>query len=147
MVNSRLASPVMTRTSAAVALARARGRSERARTIALLRSMRWPTLEICGAVSQRIDNSLEPGSCPRCRRTVEGIAVADPSKSGHRYSSVAHPNSLSQHQRIALEGRSDWTQGTACWQLVSSRLAKVPGQRRIHQDDDLLSRLRRDLHV
>jgi hypothetical protein len=114
--------------------------------LARARSMRCPP-EICGAVSQRIDNSPEPRSCPRCPADCRGVAGADPSKSGYRFSSVAQPNSLSQHQRIALEGRSDWTQGTACWQLVSSRLAKVPGQRRIHQADDHLSRLRRDLHV
>ena len=31
-----------------------------------------------------------------------GVAVADPSKSGYRYSSVAHPNSLSQRVVQAL---------------------------------------------
>jgi hypothetical protein len=103
--------------------------------------------EICGAVSQRSTTARSLGAVRGVLADCRGVAGADPSKSGYRFSSVAQPNSLSQHQRIALEGRSDWTQGTACWQLVSSRLAKVPGQRRIHQADDHLSRLRRDLHV
>jgi hypothetical protein len=43
-----------------------------------------------------------------------GIEVADPSKSGYRYSSVAHPNSLSQRvdqarRMSANGGKHAWT--------------------------------------
>ena len=52
-------------------------------------SMRWATPEICGAVSQR------------------------PSKSGYRYSSVAHPNSLSQ--QIGQARRTSANGGEHAW--------------------------------
>ena len=42
-----------------------------------------------------------------------GIAVADPSKSGYRYSSVAHPNSLSQ--RVDQARRTSANGGERAW--------------------------------
>jgi hypothetical protein len=60
-----------------------------------------------------------------------GIAVADPSKSGYRYSSVAHPNSLSQ--RVGQARRTSANGGEHAWTAEG----RISGSRRPETETEI----------
>jgi hypothetical protein len=70
----------------------------------------------------------QPGAkeLPEVSADCRGIAVADPSNSGYRYSSVAHPNSLSQ--RVDWARRTSSNAGERPWTSEGRVFAQIGGR-------------------
>jgi hypothetical protein len=71
----------------------------------------------------------QPGAkeLPEVSADCRGIAVADPSNSGYRYSSVAHPNSLSQ--RVDWARRTSANAGERPWTSEGRVFAQIGGRK------------------